>query len=60
MRPELLRRRREGASNADPTISVDGSLADFQVVSGTATYKVENGVLVGTTTEGSPNTFLAT
>ena len=38
----------------------DGSLADFQVVSGTATYKVENGVLVGTTTEGSPNTFLAT
>lgn len=33
-------------------------LGDAQIVSGTATYKVENGVLIGTTTEGSPNTFL--
>jgi hypothetical protein len=38
----------------------DGSLEQFQVVSGTATYRVEDGVLVGTTTDGSPNTFLAT
>jgi hypothetical protein len=38
----------------------DGSLADFQVVSGTAGYRVEDGVLVGTTADGSPNTFLAT
>ena len=38
----------------------DGSLKGFQVVSGTASYKVENGVLVGTTIDGSPNTFLAT
>ena len=38
----------------------DGSLDGFQVVSGSATYRVEDGVLVGTTTEGSPNTFLAT
>lgn len=38
----------------------DGKLDGFQVVSGTATYKVEDGVLVGTTVEGSPNTFLAT
>ncbi len=38
----------------------DGKLDGFQVVSGTASYKVENGVLVGTTVEGSPNTFLAT
>ena len=38
----------------------DGSLEDFQIVSGSATYRVEDGVLVGTTTEGSPNTFLAT
>jgi hypothetical protein len=33
-------------------------LGDAKIVSGTATYKVENGVLVGTTTEGSPNSFL--
>jgi len=29
-----------------------------RVVSGTASYKVENGVLIGTTVEGSPNSFL--
>ncbi len=33
-------------------------LGDAKVVSGTATYSAENGVLTGTTTEGSPNTFL--
>ncbi|MBX7209154.1 MAG: DUF1080 domain-containing protein [Verrucomicrobiaceae bacterium] len=33
-------------------------LGDAKVVSGTASYKVENGVLVGTTTDGSPNSFL--
>ncbi|MBI5396025.1 MAG: DUF1080 domain-containing protein [Verrucomicrobia bacterium] len=38
----------------------NGKLDGFQVVSGNACYKVENGVLVGTTVEGSPNTFLAT
>lgn len=38
----------------------DGNLEAFQVVSGVATYKVENGVLTGTTVEGSSNTFLAT
>lgn len=38
----------------------DGKLDNFQVVSGVAAYKVENGVLVGTTVEGSANTFLAT
>ena len=38
----------------------DGSLNGFQVVSGVASYKVENGELVGTTVDGSPNTFLAT
>lgn len=37
-----------------------GKLDGFQIVSGTASYKVENGVLTGTTVEGSPNTFLAT
>ncbi|MGC3992203.1 MAG: DUF1080 domain-containing protein [Chthoniobacteraceae bacterium] len=36
----------------------DGKLDGFEVVSGTATYKLEDGVLVGTTTEGSPNSFL--
>jgi hypothetical protein len=38
----------------------DGTLKGFQVVSGVASYKVENGALVGTTVDGSPNTFLAT
>ena len=38
----------------------DGTLDGFQIVSGSATYEVVDGVLVGTTTEGSPNTFLAT
>lgn len=33
-------------------------LGDAQIVSGTATFSAENGVLTGTTTEGSPNTFL--
>ncbi len=44
------------------TISLfDGqTLNGWQVLGGTATYKVENGMIVGTTTEGSPNTFLCT
>jgi len=33
-------------------------LGDAKVVSGTAAYKVENGVLIGTTVDGSPNSFL--
>jgi len=38
----------------------DGGLGGFRIVSGSATYRVDDGVLVGTTTEGSPNTFLVT
>ena len=37
----------------------DGTLNGGQIISGQATYKVENGVLIGTTVDGSPNTFLA-
>ena len=37
----------------------DGALQGGQIISGKATYKVENGVLIGTTVEGSSNTFLA-
>ena len=33
-------------------------LGDAKIVSGQATYKVENGILTGTTVEGSGNTFL--
>jgi len=33
-------------------------LEGWKVVSGKATYRVENGVLIGTTVDGSPNTFL--
>lgn len=39
------------------TLFKDG-LGDAKVVSGTASYKVVNGVLIGTTVEGSPNSFL--
>ena len=34
-------------------------LGDAKVVSGQASYEVKDGVLVGTTVDGSPNTFLA-
>jgi len=37
----------------------DGSLQGGQIISGTASYKVEAGVLTGTTVDGSPNSFLA-
>lgn len=37
----------------------DGTLSGGQIISGQAAYKVEDGVLVGTTVDGSPNTFLA-
>lgn len=33
-------------------------LDNFDIRNGTATYRVENGEIVGTTVEGSPNTFL--
>lgn len=33
-------------------------LGDAKVVSGQATYEVKDGVLIGTTVDGSPNTFL--
>jgi len=36
----------------------DGKTDGFSVVSGTASYTVKDGVLTGTTVEGSPNTFL--
>jgi len=36
------------------------SLEGWKVRSGSATYKVEDGAIVGTTTEGSGNTFLCT
>src|SRR5262249_34911269 len=37
----------------------DGKTLDgWKVNGGTASYKVEDGVIVGTTVEGSPNTFL--
>ncbi|MGA1618109.1 MAG: 3-keto-disaccharide hydrolase [Pirellulales bacterium] len=38
----------------------NGGLDGFKIVSGTASYEVQDGVLVGTTADGSPNTFLAT
>jgi hypothetical protein len=43
------------------TALFDGkSIEGWKVNGGTATYKVEDGTIVGTTTEGSPNTFLCT
>lgn len=50
------------ASAADGTTSLfDGKTLDgWSVKSGYATYKVEDGVIVGKTAEGSGNTFLCT
>jgi hypothetical protein len=40
---------------------IDGeTLNGWSVHSGTATYRVEDGVIIGTTAKGSPNTFLCT
>ena len=36
------------------------TLNGWEIHSGTATYKVEDGAIVGTTAKGSPNTFLCT
>jgi hypothetical protein len=36
------------------------NLKGWELVNGSATYKVENGEIVGTTVMGSPNSFLAT
>jgi len=36
------------------------SLDGWEILSGNATYTVEDGAIVGTTKEGSPNTFLCT
>lgn len=38
----------------------DGTFDGFKVVSGTATFEIHNGILIGTTADDSPNTFLAT
>jgi hypothetical protein len=46
------------AEEAWKPLFADGTLSGGQIVSGTASYKVEDGVLVGTTTDGSPNSFL--
>ena len=49
------------AASAEMTPLFDGrSLDGWEVRSGSGTYKVEAGVIVGTTTEGSLNTFLCT
>jgi len=36
------------------------NLDEFEIRSGKASYRLENGEIVGTTVEGSPNTFLCT
>lgn len=51
------------AAAADPKFVplFDGkSLKGWEVCNGLATYRVEKGAIVGTTTEGSPNSFLCT
>jgi hypothetical protein len=51
------------AAGAEPrwTKLFDGrSLKGWQVCNGKATYRAEKGVIVGTTVEGSPNSFLCT
>jgi hypothetical protein len=47
------------ADESDRVPLFDGKTLDgWKVNGGTASYKVEDGVIVGTTVEGSPNTFL--
>jgi len=48
------------ASAEDGWILFDGKSfdADWEIKSGVATYRVEDGAIVGKTTEGSPNSFL--
>jgi hypothetical protein len=50
------------ASSLDGWVALfDGkSLDGWEQKNGTATYRVEDGCIVGKTTEGSPNSFLAT
>jgi hypothetical protein len=49
------------AAAQGPVPLFDGkSLDGWEVCNGFATYKVEDGVIVGTTAEGSPNSFLCT
>ena len=49
-------------TQADGWVSLfDGkAIDDWEVKGGTATYRVEDGCIVGKTTEGSPNSFLCT
>lgn len=48
-------------AEADRTALFDGETLDgWQVMSGKATFRVEDGAIVGTTEPGSPNTFLCT
>ena len=58
--PALLIATAACAADSTENWFANGKLEGFKVVSGVASYKVEDGVLVGTTVEGSPNTFLAT
>jgi hypothetical protein len=49
------------AAESETTQLFNGKdLSGWTQKNGTATYKVEDGVIVGTTSEGSPNSFLAT
>lgn len=49
------------AADTDMVSLFDGKTLDgWEVRSGTATYRVESGEIVGTTVERSPNTFLCT
>lgn len=51
-----------GNSHAEEFVSLfDGKTLDgWKQINGTATYAVEDGAIVGTTVQGSPNSFLCT
>jgi len=49
-----------GSVNSDESIFDGKTLKGWSVKNGTATYRVENGEIIGKTTAGSPNTFLCT
>ncbi len=51
--------KKKKAADSNQTVLFDGKTIDgWTVRGGKATYKVQDGAIVGTTVEGSPNTFL--
>lgn len=60
IRPDLLRAMPNVQDEGWSKIFNDTDLTGWTQKNGTATYRVEDGVIIGKTAEGSPNSFLCT